>query len=44
MFVFKDFSSRDTRYELSGTGSAVFSLLMKSHVSLTNDGIRLTIG
>ena len=44
IFVDKDFTSSDTRYELSGTVSTVFSLLMKSLVSLTHDGICLTIG
>ena len=33
MFVNKDFSSSDTRYELSGTDSTAFILLMKSVVS-----------
>ena len=44
IFVYKDFTSSDTRYELSGTVSTAFSLLMKSLVSLTYDGICLTIG
>ena len=41
IFVYKDFTSR---YELSSTVSTAFSLLMKSLVSLTYDGICLKIG
>ena len=44
IFVYKAFTSSDTRYELSGTVSTAFSLLMKSLVSLRYDGIYLTIG
>ena len=44
IFVYKDFTSSDTRYELSGIVSTAFSLLMKSLVSLRYDGIYLTIG
>ena len=28
IFVYRDFTSRDTRYELSGTASTAFSLLI----------------
>ena len=44
IFVYKNFASSDTRYELSGTVFTAFSLLMKPLVSLTYDGICLTIG
>ena len=44
IFLYKDITSSDTRYEWSGTVSTAFSLLMKSLVSLTYDGICLTIG
>ena len=39
ILVYKDFTFSNTRYELSGTVSAAFSLLMKPHVSVTYDGI-----
>ena len=32
IFVYKDFTSSDTRYELSGTVSTAFNLLIKSLV------------
>ena len=35
IFVYKDFTSSDNRYELSGTVSTAFNLLMKSLASLT---------
>ena len=35
IFVYKDFTSSDTRYEQSGTVSIAFILLMKLLVSLT---------
>ena len=37
IFVYKDFTSANTRYELSGTVSTAFNLLMKSFVSLIYD-------
>ena len=44
IFVYKDFTSNDSKYELSSTVSTTVSLLMKSFVLLTYDGICLTIG
>ena len=44
IFVYEDFTSSDTRHELSGRLSAAFSLLMKSLASLIYDGNCLTIG
>ena len=44
IFLYKDITSSDTRYELSGTVSTSFSLFMKSFVSLTCDGICLIFG
>ena len=44
IFIYKDFTSSDTRYELSATVCTDFSLLMKILVYLTYDGICLIIG
>ena len=44
IFIYKDFTSSDARYALSRTISVAFGLLMKSLVSITYDGICLTIG
>ena len=44
IFVYKDFTYTNTRYELCGSALIAFSLLMKSLVSLRYDGIYLTIG
>ena len=44
IFVYKDFTSSDTRYELSGTVSTAYSLLTMLFVSLTYDRICLRTG
>ena len=44
ILAYKNYASSDTRYELSVTVSTTFSLLIKSLVSLTYDGICLAIG
>ena len=44
ILVYNDFPSRETRYELSGTKLIWLIFLRKSVVSLTHDGISLTIG
>ena len=43
MLVYNDFTSRETRYELSGTKSISLIFLRKSVVCWTYDGISLTI-
>ena len=44
IFACNYFTSSGTRYELSGTVSIVFGLLIKFFTSLTYDGICLTVG
>ena len=44
MLVYNDFTSRETRYELSGIKSIWLIFLRKSVVCWTYDGISLTIG
>ena len=44
IFVYKDFRYSDTKYKLSGTVARAFNLLIKSFLSLTYDGLCLTIG
>ena len=44
ILVRNDFTSREIRYELSGTKSIWIIFLRKSAVSWTFDGISLTIG
>lgn len=43
IFAYRDFTSNNTRYELSRTVSIAFSLLINSFVFLTYDGICFTI-
>ena len=44
ILVYNDFTSTETRYELSGTKLIWLIFLRKSDVSWTYDGISLTIG
>ena len=44
IFACNYFTSSGTRYELSGTVSIAFGLLIKFFTSLTYDGICLTVG
>ena len=44
MLVYNDLTSRETRYEFSGTKSVWLIFLRKSVVSWSYDGISLTIG